>query len=87
MNSNSKNETEENFSKLLSKYIEEMVHPDYHRSVMSFLNYDAIKRHLSEGETPKISYKKNGGENVILSVYKLGDEENINDTLWVFAKD
>lgn len=81
------NETEENFSKLLSKYIEEMVHPDYHRSVMSFLNYDAIKRHLSEGETPKISYKKNGGENVILSVYKLGDEENINDTLWVFAKD
>ena len=80
------NETEENFSKLLSKYIEEMVHPDYHRSVMSFLNYDAIKRHLSEGETPKISYKKNGGKNVVLSVYKLGDNEYINDTLWVFAK-
>ena len=79
-------ETEENFSKLLSKYIEEIVHPDYNRSVMSFLNYDAIKRQLSAGETPKISFKKNGGENVILSVYKLGDGENINDTLWIFAK-
>ncbi len=82
------NEDENNFSKLLAKYIDELVHPDFHRSVMSFLNYDAIKRELTENKTPKITYKKMNGETVILSVYKLGDEkENICDTLWVFAKD
>ena len=81
-------EDEDNFSRLLSKYIDELVHPDFHRSVMSFLNYDAIRRELSENKIPKITYKKTNGETVILSVYKLGDEkENIKDTLWVFAKD
>lgn len=82
------NEDENNFSKLLTKYIDEVVHPDFHRSVMSFLNYDAIKREIAENKTPKITYKKMNGETVILSVYKLGDEtENTSDTLWVFAKD
>ncbi len=81
-------EDENNFSKLLSKYIDEIVHPDFHRSVMSFLNYDAIKRQIADGATPKITYKKINGETVILSVYSLGkDTENINETLWVFAKD
>ncbi|MBR2916905.1 MAG: GGDEF domain-containing protein, partial [Clostridia bacterium] len=37
-------EDEENFSKLLAKYIEDVIHPDFHRAVLSFLNYDAIKR-------------------------------------------
>ncbi len=82
------NEDENNFSKLLTKYIDELVHPDFHRSVMSFLNYDAIRRELSKNKTPKITYKKINGETVILSVYKLGDEiDNAGDTLWVFAKD
>lgn len=81
-------EDENNFSKLLAKYIDESVHPDFHRSVISFLNYDAIKRELAENKTPKITYKKINGETVILSVYKLGDEtKNTGDTLWVFAKD
>lgn len=82
------NEDESNFSKLLTKYIDESVHPDFHRSVMSFLNYDAIKRELLEGKTPKLTYKKINDETVILSVYKLSDaNENTWDTLWVFSKD
>ena len=82
------NEYEENFSRLLTKYIDEIVHPDFHRPVMSFLNYDAIKRHISEGKTPSITYKKANGESVILTVYKLGDDtDNVKETLWVFAKD
>lgn len=81
------NETEESFSRLFKKYIEDIVHPDYHRAVMNFLNYDAIIRQLSEGNTPRISYKKTNGETVGLSVYKLnGEKEDIKDTLWVFAK-
>lgn len=82
------NEDEENFSKLLTKYVDDIVSPDFHRGVMSFLNYDAIKRQLSEGKTPSITYKKVNGETVILSVYKLADNKNdVKDTLWVFAKD
>ncbi len=82
------NEEEKNFSKLLKKYINTFVHPDFHRAVMSFLNYDAIRRQMSEGKTPSITYKKVNGETVILSVYKLsGDNDNTKETLWVFAKD
>ncbi len=81
------NEDEENFSKLLIKYVDDIVDPDFHRAVMSFLNYDAIRRQIAEGNIPKISYKKVNGETVILSVYKLDeDSQNVKDTLWVFAK-
>ena len=81
-------EDEDSFSKLLKKYINEIVHPDFHRPVMSFLNYDAIKRQISEGKTPSITYKKVNGETVILSVYNLSeDRENANETLWVFARE
>lgn len=80
-------EDEDNFSKLLKKYIDDSVHPDFHRAIMSFLNYDAIKRQMSEGKTPSITYKKVNGETVILSVYKLTEnEENTKETLWVFAR-
>jgi len=81
-------ENEENFSKLLKKYITDIVHPDFHRALMSFLNYDAIKRHISEGKTPTITYKKVHGETVKLSVYNLTDDkDNVKDTLWVFARE
>lgn len=82
------NETESNFSKLLTKYIDETVHPDFHRAVMSFLNYDAIRRQLADGNTPKISYKKVNGEAVVLSVYSLEENaDDVKETLWVFAKE
>ena len=81
------NEKEENYSKLFSKYVEEAVLPDYHRALLSFLNYDAVKRQLEEGKTPQVTYVKNDGQTVILSVYKLGEtEEDASNTLWVFAK-
>ena len=55
---------------------------------MNFLNYEALKRQLLEGNTPRITYKKTNGETVILSIYKLSDAENsVNNTLWVFARD
>lgn len=80
-------ENEDNFSRLLTKYIDEAVHPDFHRVVMSFLNYDAIKRQLAEGLTPKVTYKKINGEMVMLSVYSLDEnKEDTNETLWVFSK-
>ncbi len=82
------NEDENNFSHLLKEYIDEHVHPDFHRAVISFLNYDAIKREIAEGLTPKITYKKMNGETVILSIYSLNENsEDADETLWIFAKD
>ena len=82
------NENEEHFSNLLTKYIDDSVAPEFHRAIMNFLNYEALKRQLLEGSTPRITYKKTNGETVILSIYKLSDAENsVNNTLWVFARD
>ena len=82
------NEDEEHYSKLFAKYIDETVDPDFHRAIMSFLNYDALKRQLLENKIPKITYKKRNGETVILSVYRLNETDDpAFETLWVFAKD
>ena len=82
------NENEEHFSALLTKYIDDSAAPEFHRAMMSFLNYDALKRQLLEGKIPRITYKKTNGDTVILSIYKLSDEElSVSNTLWVFAKD
>ena len=82
------NENEERFSALLTKYIDDSVAPEFHRAIMSLLNYDALKRQLLEGKTPRITYKKTNGDTVVLSVYKLCNEDSaVNNTLWVFAKD
>jgi diguanylate cyclase (GGDEF)-like protein len=81
------NETEDNFSRLFANYVSESAESDYHRSLLSFQNYDALKQQLSEGKIPKISYKKLNGETVTLSVYKLSESpNNVSDTLWIFAK-
>lgn len=81
------NENEEHFSQLFSNFVIESVESDYHRAVMSFLNYEALKHQLLEGKIPKISFKKNNGESVLLSVYKLSDtSDTVSETLWVFAK-
>ena len=80
-------ENEEHFSELLKKYIENSVAPEFHRAVTNFLNYEPLKKQLSEGNNPRLTYKKTNGETVILSIYKLSDEKNaVNNTLWVFAK-
>ena len=80
-------ENEDDFSIILKKYIDETVHPDSHRAVLSFLNYDAIKKQMTEGNSPRITYKKVNGELVTLSVYGLDDNvDDVKDTLWVFSK-
>ena len=80
-------ENEDNFSKLFAKYVSEMAEPNYHRALLSFQNYDALRQQLEEGKTPKITYKKLRGQTVTLSVHKLGDANDpVSETLWMFAK-
>ena len=81
------NETEENFSKLYAGYVSESAEPDFHRALLSFQNYDALRQQLGEGEVPKITYQKINGETVTLSVHKLCETDDpATETLWVFAK-
>ena len=81
-------EQEAHFSQLLTKYIDDVVHPDFQRPVTAFLNYDAIRHQLAEGEIPCITYKKANGETVSLRVYQLNESTNrVDETLWIFAKE
>lgn len=52
------NENEEHFSNLLTKYIDDSVAPEFHRAIMNFLNYEALKRQLLEGNTPELHIKR-----------------------------
>ena len=80
-------ENEKQFSKLFLRYINDNVHPDYRRTIMSFLNFDVIKQQIEEGKIPFASFKTLSGESVSLNVYNLTeDNRSVNDTLWVFAK-
>lgn len=81
------NETENSYSRIFSKYVEESVGPDFHRAMFSFLNYESLKKQLMEGNVPRIAYKKTNSENVMLSVYSFGEPgEDVVDTLWLFEK-
>lgn len=78
-------EEKDTFRDAFTYYVREMVHPDYQRAMLSFLNYDVIRRQLLEGITPAIEYFKVNGERVILSVYILpGLEDDASETMWVF---
>ncbi len=80
-------EHEEGFSKLFLAYVDELVEPDYHRNLTNLVKYDSLKRQLSDGETPRITYSKTNGEQMVLSIYKLDDtKEDAFESLWVFGK-
>lgn len=81
------NEMEASFRKIFTKYVEENVNPDFHRSLLSFLNYDALKSQLMEGIIPSITYKKSNSEDVKLSVYSFAKNgAEVDHTLWIFEK-
>lgn len=75
----------DSFKDAFAYYVREMVHPDYQRAMLSFLNYDVIGKQLEEGRIPSIEYIKVNGEKVVLSVYGLSDKGKDNsESLWVF---
>ena len=80
------NETEDNFSRLFANYVADSAESDYHRALLSFQNYEALRQQLAEGKTPRITYKKLNGEMVTLSVHRLSDTDSVSETLWIFAK-
>lgn len=71
------------FSEMMKQYIYEIVKPEYHRSLINFMNYDVVKRQLTSGNMPRITYTKSDGDIVTLSIYPV-DEEH---ALWVFERE
>lgn len=80
-------DSEKLFSKSFSRYIHELVSPDYHRALLNFLNYDVLKKQLSEEYIPSITYKKIDGEKVALNVYALPDHDKYStECIWIFER-
>ena len=78
-------EEDDSFKGAFNCYVNEMVKAEYQRPLLSFLNYEAIRRQLVEGNIPEIQYTKLNGENIILSVHPLnGKDGEIEETLWTF---
>ncbi len=76
------------YSVAFTKYIQDLVHPDYQRTMLKFLEYDALEKQLIKGYIPTMTYSKIVGGKYRLSVYPL--TENINDdadTIWVFERE
>lgn len=82
---NIKNE-ENKFSDILKQYIHTAVKPEFHRVLMSFISYDAIKEQHQKGNIPHITYVKADGESVTLSVYPISSEDEKTGTIWVFER-
>lgn len=81
-------EDDKSFSRIFSMYVHETVDSDYQRAMLSFLEYDIIKRELLAGEMPTISYAKSNGKKYRLTVYPLSgfDADNM-ETIWVFERE
>ena len=78
-------ENDDSFKSAFSRYVHDMVNPDYHRPILNFLSYDVLKRQLLEGNIPTISYIDSSGNKIVLSVYPLpGQTDDIVDTMWIF---
>ena len=80
-------ESAPHFAQLYSKYVAEDVMPEYRRKMLSVLNYDALKQQMKQGQTPTIQYKKADGENMVMRIHWLLEDNKASDTLWVFSKE
>ncbi|MBQ7901368.1 MAG: hypothetical protein IJ365_05330 [Clostridia bacterium] len=80
-------EEEATASKVFSRYVHEMVHPDFQRVLLNFLNYDALKKHLAEGNIPSVTYTNAADEIICLSIHSISKaDESAENTIWVYEK-
>ncbi len=73
------------FSTSLRRYIYELVKPEYHRSLLSFLEYDILQHQLEEGNVPAIKYERIDGVKILLKIYPISQDDSM-DSAWIFEK-
>ncbi len=69
------------------KYINDFVKPEYHRALLTFLDYDILKKHFKENHIPEISFERIDGEKIKLKIYCINIIESDSDCIWVFEND
>jgi len=75
------------FTETLKRYILDIVRPEYHRQMLSFVEYEALESLIATSISPSITYTKIDGEKVTLSVYANPHcEQDGIDTVWTFEK-
>ncbi len=74
------------FSQTMKRYISEFIKPKYHRSFLSFLEYDVLKKEFADHKIPEISYVRIDGAKVTLKIYLVDCDSNHSDCIWVFEK-
>ena len=75
----------EGFSNGFKKYVDDYVNPDFHRAILSFLDYESLTSQLKKGKIPKFTYQKKDGSSYTLSVHPMENDKSMEKgTLWLF---
>jgi len=81
-------EESHSFTEAMRHYIHDVVKPEYHRILFSFLDYATLEHQFADGTNPKVTYTKIDGENVTLSIYSNSEKHDDDiDSVWVFEKE
>lgn len=76
------------FSEVMKNYIHDIVNPDFHRTMLKFLDYEILERQLQSGHKVRVSYTKIDGEKMVMSIYAISQpEDEAMDTVWIFEKE
>ncbi len=75
------------YSVNFKKYIKDFVKSEYHRALLTFLDYDILKKNFKEKHIPEISFERIDGEKVRLKIYCINVEQSVSDCIWVFEND
>ncbi len=74
------------YSTSLKRYIYEFAKPEYHRTLLSFIDYEALKKSLMNGAIPSCTYERIDGEKVLLKVYPVENQDEGLNSIWVFER-
>jgi len=74
------------FKEGISKYVHELVKPEFQRAVTHVLNLNSLYEQAKVGKESKVSFEKINGEKITLTIYPIADSENL-DTVWLFEKE
>lgn len=78
---------EKGFSDIIKQYMHDYVKPEFYRTLLNFMQYDALKKQIIQGGTPELAYVKKTGRKVLLSVRSVpGTLDGEFGTIWTFER-
>ncbi len=74
------------FSSSIKGYIHDFVKPEHQRALLSFLDYDVLRKQLADRHMPSLKYERIDGEKVKLTIYPIQSETSADDCVWIFER-